>query len=591
MELRSADLIRRNFSLKTIADELLRICPLTYEIEGNENHAGWIELLHLAEDSRLLPFRETILSFVTDKLRTSIPLQSFLSTTSKEISTDSYFIASAAAIDFKKSHPVGAFLLAYLSMIGWIYKLGITQIYASDEGLPNPGWGVIPFACACTLACKAVDGYWIAKKIVVEARNVFSMTKIKTLSISGINKAIYKYKTLDDEITVALDNYFNNFSWEIRKACRTEKNDWRPEIGAILWTIGQVPESALFRKRNGSSYLPSYLFFNKLVRRSLAVIPGDPLTQYIWLELKDSLPVNLRDYRALFAVINARYHHPRLESGFPVSIAKAYATAIIELFRGDITNRTLQIFYDNFNPFSQKGDMVDAASDFRIAALGIELSKVECDTARRLTSWFAEHHDEMISISMRFACSMVEDSVLYPEWPNINNFANTFLHELIESKLYAVNDTFNPEMLMECVTAVEQLRAAALSYWLMVTPPFPRSDTPAAMEELLVEDSNIRKLLRSAYFLARWDSFPEHYRLFSISVRGGSNPIQAAQDQLRVKTDSDTGRNRYQAARKNLTDLIKKMEKVDADYADKRGNLIPSAKKIFEYLNSHQSID
>ena len=121
----------------------------------------------------------------------------------------------------------------------------------------------------------------------------------------------------------------------IEYAFRAGENDWRPEIGAILLTTGQVPESELFRKRNGSSYLPSFLFFNKLVRRSLAVIPEDPLTQYIWLELKDRLPVNLRDYRALFAVINARYHHSRLESGFLVSIAKAYAIAIIELFRGE----------------------------------------------------------------------------------------------------------------------------------------------------------------------------------------------------------------------------------------------------------------
>jgi hypothetical protein len=172
-----------------------------------------------------------------------------LATTSKEVPTDIYFAASRVAIEHKNSHPVGAFLLAYLSMIGWIYKLGTTQIYASDEGLPNPGWGTIPFACADTLACKSVDGYWIAKKIVAEARNVLSMAKIKTLPITGIEAAIEKYRILDHEIETKLTEYIKELAYEIREACRiTEENNWRPEIGAILWTLGQYLKVRCFGK-------------------------------------------------------------------------------------------------------------------------------------------------------------------------------------------------------------------------------------------------------------------------------------------------------------------------------------------------------
>jgi hypothetical protein len=178
-----------------------------------------------------------------------------------------------------------------------------------------------------------------------------------------------------------------------------------------------------------------------------------------------------------------------------VSIAEAYAHAIVELFRGTLNDYTIQIFYDNFNPFSQVGDMTDAISDFRIAALGIELSRMDCDAGRRLSLLFAEHSAEMIAVSLRLAYSMIEDSVMYPEWPDSNNFANTFLHELIEEKLSAVDNNFEPEILMECVTAVEQLRAAALSYWLMVTPPFPQEDDPSAIKDLLVEDSHLRQIL------------------------------------------------------------------------------------------------
>jgi hypothetical protein len=71
-------------------------------------------------------------------------------------------------------------------------------------------------------------------------------------------------------------------------------------------------------------------------------------------------------------------------------------------------------------------------------------------------------------------------------------------------------------------------------------------------------------------------------------VRGASNPIEAAQEQLRVKTDSSTGRQHYRNARQDLQNLVKKMEDVAPNYTNRRGNSILSAKRVFEYLNSHQ---
>ena len=197
----------------------------------------------------------------------------------------------------------------------------------------------------------------------------------------------------------------------------------------------------------------------------------------------------------------------------------------------------------------------------------------------------------MIAISMKFACEMIEESAMHPEWPDSTNFASAFLHELIESKLSSVDRKFDATRLMECVTAVEELRAAALSYWLMVTPPFPRKDDPAAMKDLADEDSRLRQALRSAYFLARQGSLPQHYRLFSISVRGASDPIKAAEDRLKVPTDSETGRERYRKARQDVIDLIKRMEGVAPSYADRRGSPIPSAGRIVEELNSHQLLE
>ena len=47
--------------------------------------------------------------------------------------------------------------------------------------------------------------------------------------------------------------------------------------------------------------------------QSLACIPTDPYLQYVWLELKDRGPFNLRLHEALFTVINSRY--PAAEAG------------------------------------------------------------------------------------------------------------------------------------------------------------------------------------------------------------------------------------------------------------------------------------
>src|SRR5208337_5350100 len=90
--------------------------------------------------------------------------------------------------------------------------------------------------------------YWIAKQIVGEARDVLSMTKVKTFHIPGIDAAIDKYRNLDREISLKLNHCIANLAWDIREACRAGESNWRPEIGAIRWTLGQVPRVHSFGK-------------------------------------------------------------------------------------------------------------------------------------------------------------------------------------------------------------------------------------------------------------------------------------------------------------------------------------------------------
>jgi tetratricopeptide (TPR) repeat protein len=583
MELRTADLMYRKDSIKAIAATILRLCPLSYDLEGNLSHPGWGELLDLAQEKALHPLKKTIEEFSEDKFVTSAPLQKFLAVTASEVPSSTFLAASARALACQHSHPAGAFLLAYLSLMGWIYQQDSVGVYRIESGCPDPGWCIVPYSCASTLATKMAGGYWTARRIVQEARGVLSLSKTAA-PIREIDEALGRYQALERMITSSLEYDIDDLAAQIQDACRPVEGNWRPEIGAISWSLGQVPESRMFRP--GTEYLPSLQFFKRLVRASITAIPSDALCQYLWLELKDRPPCSLRDHRSLFAIINASYYHLRLEAG-PIPMAKAYAMAAIELFKEQADEQIVHLFLDQFHPFSERTEMADTAADMRIAALGIELSRSETEAGRRLRLLFDKNAGEMFAVTMRLAVEMIADSVLYPEWPDTNNFANGFLHEMVERNLSSVGKDMALEALRECVTANEQLRAAAIQYWLMVTLPLPTRDEDAALRGSLDEDMRLRRTLRSAYFLSRWHAFPHHYRFFSVSTRE-PNILKGFQDQLAVPTDVEMGRDRYRRARMELKEVTKRMAQIAPSYAKKRATDPPSMVRILGFLNAHR---
>ncbi len=241
---------------------------------------------------------------------------------------------AAAAESLAGEDPLAGCLVALQAIAAWEGGRG-AGIYEMRLGQPpDPGWGVFPLAvCRCL---RAAGAEWAARRLARTARD-----RIGSASYAYHEPHIRAMVERYNELLRAIEQRFAEceraLARELHNGCRASEPSCRPELAALLWTLGDVAHAHALA---ATGEPPALRVIEDAVRLSIQRVRRDTFTQYVWLQMKDRPPLDLRAHELLFAAINAFYadspmHQLEASAGQAVvSPSATYARALIAHFRG-----------------------------------------------------------------------------------------------------------------------------------------------------------------------------------------------------------------------------------------------------------------
>jgi hypothetical protein len=173
---------------------------------------------------------------------------------------------------------------------------------------------------------------------------------------------------------------------------------------------------------------------------------------------------------------------------------------------------------------------------------------------------------------------------LNPNRPGLGGTLNYPLFHVIAGDLAArAGDDPWPAVCEGLVDALEQYRAAAMSYSLAVTPPFPGVDEAATLEDGSTREQEMLQWLRGAYFLVQYEYLPDHFRRYAMDA------IDMIGDDPEKGLNRDTGLKEYDVVLKKLQGLYKNLEQGAPRYARQRMEPHAGLERIVAAISSHSN--
>jgi hypothetical protein len=559
--------------LVPIANWLLNAARQIGGMHGNPEFRHWAATLAgFGEMEDLRPLRGVLVAIGQDALRTPDPLNEFLERDASQVPFSVYAGAAQVAERAVDDAPEASFVLSLLALMGWSRLLG-NSLYRQRDGVPHAGWKSLPYACAlASMKLGVLDG---AQDLTAHAYDVLMSAKYYVAA--PVAEAIARYRTLGRRIEERYETSVGNLADDLRESLRGDEPSFRADLGAILWTLGLVPESRVFEAGRPTSVVPSRRLCRLIVWRSLGVLQIDPLVQYLWLGLKDRPPFNIRDHESLFYQINLLYSGSLLDSGFEVPTSRVYAETLVGWFRGSLSLEQAEEYLSRFEVAQGLFPEIDWSVYVRMELLAHMVASPLGILPRKLKTrdGMRQRRYALVDLSRRVTVR----TVTHPEWPALHTRMSGPLFTLIANELSTFGqDTrpvdFTPEALM---TALEELRASGLSYWLHVTPPTPTTQEAQRAASELAREGALLDRLRGAYFMMLYPLLPMHFRRFTHLLSGGA-PIDP---------DPEVGRQHYQELRDELAGLYKKMHRLAPEYTAKRLRATAGLSDLVRALGSH----
>ena len=560
--------------LESIGNWLLNSSPGIMQMRGHPEYQDWAaQLAKFASKEELAPLKGVLGKLVSNKLQTVEPLIEFLNREASSVPIKIYWFASEDAIKSESASPAAAFVLALVSMLGWSRAMG-KNLDSQINGMPHPGWARIPYACA-SLALKqgAIQG---AQKLVDISYQVLMAAKYQF--DPRLQNALADYRRLAREAMRLQEIAVANLADDLYDSCGQKTPNFRAEVGALLWTLGYVPESNSFRITANSSFTPSRRMFRRIVRQSITCIPYDPLTQYIWLELKDRPPFNIREHESLFSIINSCYTQMMLDEFSPVAPSQVFAQCLIAWFKGTLTDKQVDEYLSVVSIINDMfPNMIDWTVYIRMESLGFLIARqfgkvLDTMTAKRELEYWAR-------LSGIGASVCHNRNIFHPEWPELYCSPNIGLFESLEHHLSGGDSG----ALEKAVMILEEFRNANLEYWLQVIPPFPSADEQVRLGSLMAAEDELCGYLRGAYFVILHSILPAHYRRYGMMME----ELIEQQKSETPAFNSEAGRKEYKEIKKELGTLYEKMLPIAPEYAKKRLNLVAGINELVEAIGRH----
>jgi hypothetical protein len=429
--------------------------------------------------------------------------------------------------------PVATSMIALLAMAAWQGGTG-AAIYDLPMGaLPDRGWTVFPLAVA--RAFLAADAVWAGVALTRETIDHLGAAYAAPYD-QRIVDLIDEYAALEAAFTRRIDTLSHELAYALRGACAPEEPSFRPEIAALLWTMGDAPHAHALA---AGTTLPTLTQMRLLVAESMRRIPEDPLVQYVWLELKDRAPVDLRAHAALFSRINAMYRGTPMHAfdsqqpGVVGSPAQAFARLAVAHFRSAVTPELLE--------HGQLGAM-----------LASELAPVP-SYAGRMATLVALVSGDRSAAPWR---ALVDGATLITAEQRAMARTTSFDTSL------DLPFTYLPGAVADRIDLLERYRAANLWYWFAAAPP--RSGRPT--DDLTRREDTLLGRLRALLLVRLLPDLPRHYSRVSVAFGPKGAPDTA--DLL----DPDRADERLRVVLAELDALDAELAARSPDYAARRSN-------------------
>ena len=247
--------------------------------------------------------------------------------------------------------PVAASLISFYPVAAWEGQEGrflYKQQWTGKKRQISPDWGTCALAAARNLV--RADAFWTARGLARAAIGAIYNTAGGRVEQQA--PYVADYRKILDHCDRRYEACVTDLAWELREGCRTGQPNFRAEVGALFWSLGDVPHAQLLKD---TGRLPTVSAVTDLVRRSMQVMHFDPAVQEIWLRMKDRAPFSLREHQELFPTVNlywpdipvslapgqtaAQHFSDRFNlTGDPPS--NAYAAAVIEHFGTGVSGET-----------------------------------------------------------------------------------------------------------------------------------------------------------------------------------------------------------------------------------------------------------
>ncbi|MDO8654153.1 MAG: hypothetical protein Q7R66_18430 [Undibacterium sp.] len=477
-------------------------------------------------------------------------------------------VASEGLVDVE---PVAAVLVALQAMAAWVGGLGKNLFFQPWEG-HHPGWHLFPLIVARNLV--AAEAIYSARFVCETASGFVESAKGAPFDLE-LQRVIANYESVLASAEQIHNDCVDELAWTLHANATAQETSFRAELAALFWTAGDVIHAELLSPRGPADYLPPYTMVRSLVDQNMRTLSRNPLIQYIWLEMKDRGPFDLRQHRVLFASINNCFHcHPlhQLDDMAPMSLCQAYARVVIGALRGRVEETDRRELFGAMAILS--GLVKSRAPDayLRIAALTHMLSDI--DAKDPLEEWSSQ-------------ASMAADIV---QWADRNGIYDPF-ERVLDIPFYGLN-VDSIDALEKTMDSIEAYRLANLGYWLTITPPFCHENLPS---DLLEQEQMLLRELRGARFIRLLPHLPSHYKRYGFRIDealdGPPTGAQPVPDKIGLlgfdPFDQETGKRILNETWKQLEQLHEQMRITCPSYAQVRAKPPSSAGDFVSALRSH----
>jgi len=526
------------------------------------------ELLTLAGHERVAPLRRVLTEVARDGLHTLDPIFRFQDEEAAAIRGKQYGQASAFGVEQLRRSQGVAYVITLAAVLGWAVSLG-EDLTAQVDGMPDRGWVDLPHGYAkAALKVGDVRG---ARQVVDTAYDVLMAARYP--DHPALVEGIAAYRALAGTVGRRLEQAIDNLADDLlRSALRTH-------LLALMWTLGFVPECESLRR---SGQPPSRSMLRTLIRLSMDRIPHDPLTQYVWLEMKDRPSLDLRGHH-FFHVINRRYGQYLPDATWPVMPSQAYAQTLIGWLDGELGLDDVAGYLDvidRVREFEEVREYSPGSSDWSVYLRMISLAYLlarehdllagDPSPARELQTW-RSLLDQVTRMRGRHH--------LNPHRADLEGTLNYPLFHVIEQGLRpgAGDNGLDPA---QVVQALESYRAAAMTFSLAVTPPSTPAPPGSELARLLDTERELIGWLKGAFFLVNYEFLPTHFRRYATeagTLAGGAPR----------GLDLETGRRDYLEVERLLGELYDRMSATAGEHAARRKDPTASVATIAGVLSQH----